>query len=158
MRGLGCRCSIIRWWGRYRSGCVIRSYWLRPLILGTVVALFVGEADIKAVVISDWRDGDICERLRLENKPLNGRSRFDFFDCFPGRGSDMSTFDRRRSSHLWGRKVCRLYGREMMPWPNTWFRSLNHISGSNGILTTYHLWKSTHIVEIYLNPSVAAKY
>ena len=46
------------------------------------VASFVAEADIEAVVLSD--------RLRPENKPLNKRSRRNFFDGSPDGGSDIS--------------------------------------------------------------------
>ena len=65
-------------------------------------ALFVGEADMEAFAlwaVTDWAawwEGD------LENKPLNGRSGRDFFDCLPGGVSDMSRFRyyavRRRDS------------------------------------------------------------
>ena len=64
------------------------------LTWATDVALFVGEADMEALVLGEVTDRATGERLRLlENTPLNsGRSSRDFFDCFPGGGTDMSTF------------------------------------------------------------------
>jgi hypothetical protein len=47
-------------------------------------------ADMEALAlwgVTDW-EGD---RLRLDNRSLNGLSRDDFFDFFPGGGFDMST-------------------------------------------------------------------